>query len=62
MYTDLAGGECVRPSGDELLRLRLWFVIGDPMPRRSPGGSLPPLELDQVRTIQSFIAGGANCP
>ena len=59
-YDGLAEGDCVRPSAEETLRLRLWFVLGDPMPRRPAGA--PGLETEQLRTIQSFIAGGANCP
>ena len=61
IYGDLAEGECVRPSAEERLRLRLWFVLGEPMPLRGPNANTLPLQMTQLRTIQSFIAGGANC-
>ena len=60
IYGDLGGGDCIRTSTEELRRLRNWFVIGDPMPRREPGQD--GLQMQQLRDIQRFIADGAHCP
>jgi hypothetical protein len=50
------GATCLQPPVSELVRLREWFVRGDPMP---PDGST--LLRSQLREIQRFIAGGASC-
>ena len=60
----LPGGSIV-PSDDELVRLREWFVRGEPMPRlqfdqdgNPVQGSLP---LQGLRALSLFIAAGAHC-
>lgn len=44
-----------RPSDEELLRLRDWFVRGDPMPLVGSG-----IGLAGLRDVSSFIAGEAD--
>jgi hypothetical protein len=51
------GPTCLTPEDSESVRLREWFVRGDPMP---PWGTA--LFRADLREIQRFIAGGANCP
>jgi hypothetical protein len=51
----LGRGECVAPSDEELVRLREWFVRGEPMPLVGSIG------LTSLRKVSRFIAGGANC-
>ncbi len=72
-YSVGQGPDCVPPSESELIRLREWFVRGDPMPppsftrRPLPGtagasGQSEGLVLrPELREIQRFIAGGAQC-
>jgi hypothetical protein len=59
------GGPCIPPSEDESLRLREWFVRGDPMPAGAvPETGLPlkQLQRSELRTIQAWIGNGAQCP
>jgi hypothetical protein len=51
----LGRGQCVAPSDEELVRLREWFVRGDPMPLVGSIG------LTSLRRVSRFIAGGASC-
>ena len=47
---------CVEPGPEELVRLREWFVRGDPMP---PAGT--EVYRADLRLLQRFIASGAQC-
>jgi len=65
-HTDLPldKGESVVPSDDELVRLREWFVRGEPMPRAQDlGGQLIEgnVRLQGLRALSRFIAAGADC-
>lgn len=51
----LGPGECVAPSAEELVRLREWFVRGEPMPLVGSIG------LTSLRRVSRFIASGADC-
>ncbi len=57
---ELPKGQCLPPSHAESLRLREWFVTGEPMPLRRTVDDHPHLEQSDLRTIQSWIAGGAD--
>lgn len=52
---ELPRGACPPPSPEESLRLREWFVRGDPMP---PDGALPSRRA--LRVIEAFIREGAR--
>ena len=52
--------QSVRPSDEELARLREWFVRGDPMPLDPAGRGLN-IGLDGLRAVSAFIADGASC-
>lgn len=74
-YSVALGLDCVPPPESELTRLREWFVRGSPMPpppmggsdavgsAGAPGSATPEGTLfrPELREIQRFIAGGANC-
>ncbi|HWP07280.1 MAG TPA: hypothetical protein VNN72_16120 [Polyangiaceae bacterium] len=51
---------CSPPDGEELERLRAWFVRGEPMPETAPGESF--IDHAALASLQSFIRGGAACP
>lgn len=58
--------DCQPPPPDELMRLRQWWVLGDPMPKddtSSMSAVIPAATTreDLVR-ISSWIARGASCP
>jgi hypothetical protein len=55
----LSEGESIEPSAEESLRLREWFVRGEPMPY--PGGPSTTVSLQGLRAINAFIAAGADC-
>lgn len=60
-----AGGPCIPPTADESLRLREWFVRGEPMPAGSnpvTGVPLKHVQRSELRTIQAWIRNGAKCP
>lgn len=50
------GPTCIPPQASELVRLREWAILGDPMP---PAGTA--LFRPDLRELQRFIAAGANC-
>jgi hypothetical protein len=58
----LAKGECVPPPDEELVRLREWFVRGEPMPRANSQGARGNIGLQGLRALSAFIASGADCP
>jgi len=66
VHTDLPlpGGSIV-PSDEELVRLREWFVRGEPMPRLQFDRDGNPVErsvpLQALRALSLFIAAGAHC-
>src|SRR5262249_10756386 len=66
-HTDLplADGEQLIPPPEELVRLREWFVRGEPMPhiRYDADGMLVPanVRLQGLRALSRFIADGARC-
>jgi hypothetical protein len=65
-HTDLplGEGESVVPSDEELVRLREWFVRGEPMPRpQNLQGQLVQgnVQLQGLRALSLFIAEGADC-
>jgi len=51
---------CSPPDGEELERLRAWFVRGEPMPETAPGESF--IDHAALASLQAFIRGGAACP
>jgi len=61
--SDLA---CLPPPEEERVRLREWFVLGDPMPKdgtSSMGETIPTATTrDNLVRISSWIAAGATCP
>lgn len=60
----LGEGESVVPSDEELVRLREWFVRGEPMPRpQLLQGQLVEgnVHLQGLRALSTFIAAGADC-
>ena len=62
-HAPVAEGGCTPPNAEESVRLREWFVLGDPMPKDQPGGAPPAsstTHADLVR-IAAWIAAGANC-
>ncbi|MFC1641960.1 Ig-like domain-containing protein [Myxococcota bacterium] len=50
------GSHCVAATPEETQRLRDWFVRGDPMP---PGPNSP-LQANDLRAVQHWIASGAG--
>jgi hypothetical protein len=50
---------CILPAADELMRLREWFVRGDPMPK--PDHEPRFVRAEGMRTLLDFIANGASC-
>ncbi len=54
------GGDC-EPSAEEIERMRSWFVMGDPMPRRGYSTDTASLFRWKLRGIQSWIRAGAPC-
>jgi hypothetical protein len=63
-HAPVAEGGCAPPDAEESARLREWFVLGDAMPKDSPGSALPTsatTHADLVR-IAAWIAAGASCP
>jgi hypothetical protein len=60
----LAKGETLVPSDDELIRLREWFVRGEPMPLLQYLQNQPVqgnVHLQGLRALSLFIATGADC-
>lgn len=57
----LGRGECLTAPEDELVRLREWFVRGEPMPRPNSQGVSGNVQFQGLRALASFIAGGADC-
>ncbi len=55
----LPPGDCLAPTDDELVRLREWFVRGEPMPLARPTPRY--VGLQQLRAVSRFIAAGADC-
>jgi hypothetical protein len=55
----LPEGASVEPSAEESLRLREWFVRGEPMPY--PRGPARSVSLQGLRAVSAFIAAGADC-
>jgi hypothetical protein len=49
---------CLPPSEPERVRLREWFVRGEPMPLTGPEVAL---DRSQMQAIQRFIRAGASC-
>jgi hypothetical protein len=65
-HTDLplSPGETSVPSAEELLRLREWFVRGEPMPLLQYIEGAPiqgNVRLQGLRALAQFIAAGADC-
>lgn len=58
-YSAELGDECLRPSEQELARLREWFVLGSAMPRDAPGARA--VYRDELDELARFIAAGADC-
>jgi hypothetical protein len=56
----LRNHQSLRPSDDELTRLREWFVRGDPMPL-DPANQGLGVGLSGLRAVSAFIAAGADC-
>lgn len=56
----LRNHQSLRPSDDELARLREWFVLGDPMPLDPTNQGLR-VGLSGLRGVSAFIAAGAHC-
>ena len=58
--------DCLPPPEDESVRLREWFVLGDPMPKdgtSSMGEPIPSATTrDNLVRISAWIATGAMCP
>jgi len=58
--------DCQPPPEDELVRLREWFVLGDPMPKDgtlSMGAATPTATTrENLVRISTWIATGATCP
>jgi len=58
--------DCQPPPADERVRLREWFVLGDPMPKdetSSSGESIANATTrDDLVRISAWIATGASCP
>lgn len=52
--------QTVRPSDEELARLREWFVRGEPMPLDPREQGLN-VGIDGLRAVSAFIAAGASC-
>lgn len=52
----LAEGDALAPSAEELVRLREWFVRGEPMPRGRGG-----VTLEGLRAVSRFVTAGARC-
>ena len=55
-FLPLGDGQSIEPSADEQVRLREWFVRGEPMPLLGDG-----LGLTGLRAVSQFIAAGAAC-
>lgn len=56
----LPKGQCLPPSHAESARLHDWFVTGQPMPLPRTESGHPHLEQSDLRTIQRWIAAGAE--
>jgi hypothetical protein len=56
---DLAG-ECV-PSPEEIARLRHWFVVGEPMPKRGMATGGASFYRPKLQALQAWIRDGAVC-
>jgi hypothetical protein len=54
----LPPGVCLPPPDEEKVRLREWFVRGDPMPLTETDQ----LTLQRLKRLQEWIAKGAICP
>lgn len=52
--------QTLRPTQDELTRLREWFVRGEPMPL-DPNNQGLSVGLGGLRAVSAFIAAGADC-
>ncbi|HYQ31474.1 MAG TPA: Ig-like domain-containing protein [Polyangiaceae bacterium] len=58
--------DCQPPPEDERVRLREWFVLGDPMPKDGTSSTGEPIPVATTREnlvrISAWIATGAECP
>jgi hypothetical protein len=65
-HSPVAGGGCSPPEAAEIVRLREWFVHGDPMPKdaRAADGTPIPAATDyeSMRRLSVWITAGASCP
>jgi hypothetical protein len=53
-------GQCLAPPEPENVRLREWFVRGEPMPLDNPDAPAPTISYEDLRTLQRWIAVGAS--
>ncbi|HYP98555.1 MAG TPA: Ig-like domain-containing protein [Polyangiaceae bacterium] len=57
--------DCQPPPSDELVRLREWFALGDPMPKDDTSSMSEPIPMATTREnlvrIAAWIAAGATC-
>ncbi|MEI9953093.1 MAG: Ig-like domain-containing protein [Pseudomonadota bacterium] len=58
--------DCLPPPEDERVRLREWFVLGDPMPKDGTSSVGEPIlsatSRENLVRISAWIATGATCP
>ena len=64
-HAQVAEGGCSPPDADEIVRMREWFLRGDPMPkdRRAPDGTVTPASTTRsnLARIAAWISAGATC-
>jgi len=65
-HTPVSDLDCQPPAEDELVRLREWWVLGDPMPKdgtSSMSAIIPAATTrENLVRISAWIAAGASCP
>ncbi len=59
-HPPVSAGNCRPPSAVELMQLREWFVLGDPMPKDQPPWETSISHAGLVRAA-AWIAAGADC-
>ena len=60
-HPPVSDGACLTPAGDELARLREWFVLGDPMPKDLAPDERLSLSRDALEQVVRWISAGAPC-
>jgi hypothetical protein len=65
-HTPVSDLDCLPPPEDERIRLREWFVLGDPMPKDGTSSIGEPIAAATTREnlvrISAWIESGARCP